>query len=112
MENESLFPDDPIGDPPPPPSNGTTSKGKRNRTLKKKTLADCVLTFGELETLEIPERPSLVPWLPGGGLAMVYGPRGIGKTYLSLSMALALSTGQAFMKWPIKQAVGVLYGAG
>ena len=108
MENESLFPDDPIGDPPPPPSNGTTSKGKRNRTLKKKTLADCVLTFGELETLEIPERPSLVPWLPGGGLAMIYGPRGIGKTYLSLSMALALSTGQDFMKWPVKKAVGGL----
>ena len=41
----------------------------------------------------------LSPWLPAKGLAMVYGPRGIGKTHLSLGIAYAVATGASFLGW-------------
>ncbi len=52
-----------------------------------------------LET-EFPPRTLLLdPWLPEKGLAMVYGPRGIGKTHLSLGIAYAVATGGTFLGW-------------
>lgn len=68
------------------------------------------ITLRELLTMEI--RPRLVlidPWLPQGGLAMIYAARGIGKTYLALSIAYALSTGQSLLGWQCEKSVPVLY---
>jgi DNA polymerase III delta prime subunit len=60
-------------------------------------------------TLTIPERQRYLPWLPERGLAMVYGPRGVGKTQFMLGLATHLVTGQAYLGWEIPTAVGVLY---
>ena len=46
-----------------------------------------------------PREMLLAPWLPEKGLAMVYGPRGIGKTHFSLGVAYAVATGGAFLSW-------------
>jgi hypothetical protein len=69
----------------------------------------CSVSFEALLGMEIPEREKLFDFLPEGGIAMIFGPRGIGKTYFTLSMAVSLSTGAAFFKWgePMKR-VGVL----
>ncbi|MBW2707853.1 MAG: AAA family ATPase [Deltaproteobacteria bacterium] len=68
-----------------------------------------VIDFPELLGMDIPERSKLFPWLPEGGLSMVYGPRGIGKTYFTLTLAASLCSGSSFMKWtkPVKP-VGVV----
>lgn len=67
-----------------------------------------VVDFAAFEELALPERQTLLTWLLEGGLAMVYGPRGIGKTYFVLSLATSLVTGECFIKWPVGVPVGVL----
>ena len=46
-----------------------------------------------------PREQLLAPWLPAKGLAMVYGPRGIGKTHLTLGIAYAVASGGSFLGW-------------
>ena len=76
---------------------------------KRTGLDACVVGFTELLKMEIPERAKMFPWLPEGGVIMVYGGRGIGKTFFTLSMAGSLASGVSFLKWgePSK-TVGVL----
>lgn len=58
----------------------------------------------ELLATDFPPREMLLsPWLPAKGLAMVYGPRGIGKTHLTLGIAYAVATGGAFLTWQAPQ---------
>ena len=76
---------------------------------KRKGLDDCVVGFTELLSMDIAERAKILPWLPEGGIIMVYGGRGIGKTFFNLSLAGSLTSGTPFLKWgePSK-TVGVL----
>ena len=47
----------------------------------------------EFVQMDIPPRELIMrPWLPEKGLVMVYGPRGIGKTYFALEVGLAVGT--------------------
>jgi hypothetical protein len=58
------------------------------------------LTAAELLGMDIPPRRMLLsPWLPAQGAAMLYAPRGLGKTYLGLSLAYAAASGGALMRW-------------
>lgn len=59
-----------------------------------------------------PRELVLAPWLPAKGLAMIYGPRGIGKTHLSLGIAYAVATGGQFLRWqaPAPRRVLVIDG--
>jgi hypothetical protein len=64
----------------------------------------------ELLAREIRPREMLLdPILPEQGLAMLYGYRGTGKTYLALGMAVAVATGGSFLKWKATQPRNVLY---
>jgi putative DNA primase/helicase len=72
-------------------------------------LQSALLDFGQLATLALPARQCHVPWLPEGGNIMVYGPRGVGKTFFQLGLAASLVTGASFLKWAIRDPVGVLY---
>ena len=71
-----------------------------------------VLSTRELINKEV-DRPVeiLSPWLTDGSINMLYGKRGVGKTYLALSIACAVSGyGQQEMgKWEVKNKSGVLY---
>ena len=59
-----------------------------------------VLTAHELLSLELPPRETVLsPWLPSKGLAMLYGPRGIGKTHVSLGAAYAIASKGKFLRW-------------
>lgn len=72
-------------------------------------------TFSAIEAadfihLEIPPRENiLTPWLPRQGLAMIYAPRGVGKTFIALGIAHAVVTGKSFLKWRAPKPRGVLY---
>lgn len=46
-----------------------------------------------------PREQMLAPWLPTKGLAMVFAPRGVGKTFFSLNVAYAVASGGSFLKW-------------
>ena len=46
-----------------------------------------------------PREQLLPPWLPVKGLAMVFAPRGVGKTFFSLNVGYAIASGGSFLKW-------------
>lgn len=72
-------------------------------------LSQALVSYPDLLALDIPERPRYLPWLPEGGNVMVFGPRGIGKTFFQLALATALTTGNPLWKWECPAPVGVLY---
>lgn len=72
-------------------------------------LSTALVSYRDLLTLKIKERSLHLPWLPEGGNVMVYGPRGVGKTFLQLALAVALTTGRPLLKWSVPVPVGVLY---
>lgn len=76
---------------------------------EKLELSKAILDFETLLNTDIPERKKILPWLSEGGLAMVFGQRGLGKTYFGLSLAVAVAQGTPFMRWPISEPGGVLY---
>jgi RecA-family ATPase len=49
---------------------------------------------------DFPPRENLLsPWMAAKGLAMVFAPRGVGKTHFALGVAYAVAAGGSFMKW-------------
>jgi KaiC/GvpD/RAD55 family RecA-like ATPase len=68
------------------------------------------VTAGELLRMKLPPRENmLAPWLPTKGLAMVYAPRGVGKTHLSLGVAYAVASSGALLKWRAPRPRRVLF---
>ncbi|MGE4442538.1 MAG: AAA family ATPase [Desulfomicrobium sp.] len=70
-----------------------------------------VLNFHEFLALELPVRGNvLFPVLPQQGLVMLYAPRGVGKTWVSLNMAwAAASCGLCIGGWSADRAWKVIY---
>jgi putative DNA primase/helicase len=66
--------------------------------------------FEEFIMQEFPPREYLLdPVLPEQGLSMLYSYRGIGKSYLSMGIALATSSGGTFLRWKAPRPRKVLY---
>lgn len=64
----------------------------------------------EFVQMEIPPRGLFMrPWLPEKGLVMVYGPRGVGKTYFALEVGLAVATAGKYLQWTTPSPRRVLY---
>jgi len=60
--------------------------------------------------LEIPPRTMLLdPILPGRSLSMLYSPRGTGKSWLGLSIGLAVASGAPLLRWTAPRPRHVLY---
>ncbi|WP_374137714.1 AAA family ATPase [Sphingomonas sp.] len=55
-----------------------------------------------------PREQLLAPWLPRKGLALVFAPRGVGKTHFSLGVAYAVASGGQFLKWKAQKPCRVL----
>jgi AAA domain/Winged helix-turn-helix DNA-binding len=69
-----------------------------------------VLNGEELLKTDLPRRSlMLAPWLPEKGLAMIFAPRGVGKTWLALSIAHAVASGGEFLRWRATRPQRVLY---
>jgi putative DNA primase/helicase len=66
--------------------------------------------FDEFLAIDMPPREMLLdPILPERSLAMLYAPRGIGKTLLSLSIGLAVASGSPLLRWQAPRQRRVLY---
>lgn len=69
-----------------------------------------VVTAVELMQRAFPAREQLLaPWLPSQGLAMLYAPRGVGKTHCSLGIAHAVASGGEFLGWQAPAPASVLF---
>ncbi len=70
----------------------------------------CVFDVETFLQMEIkPQEFLLSPWLPSPGVAMVFAPRGVGKTYFCLNVAYAVASGGSFLKWEADEPKSVLY---
>lgn len=59
--------------------------------------------------LDIAPRNSILdPIIPEQGLCMIHAPRGLGKTHLSVGIAVAAASGGRFLKWHAPKPQGVL----
>lgn len=69
-----------------------------------------VLSLEELLKRPTPPRQNILsPWLAEQGLCMIYAARGLGKTWVALMIAYAVSSGGHFLTWKAEAAAGVLY---
>lgn len=63
-----------------------------------------------LAAREQPAREEILsPWLESGTLNMVYAPSGKGKTFVALSLSIAVATGGEFLGWKAEKPRSVLY---
>jgi len=72
------------------------------RARAQSSALPCVsaITLDRFLKMEIPPRTTmLTPWLPMQGLAMIYAPRGTGKTRMAHGIAHAVATGSGFLRW-------------
>jgi len=69
-----------------------------------------VLDYGTFQRMRFPRREMVMdPVLPTQGLAMVYAPRGLGKTLFALGLAHAVAGGAPFLRWHAPTPRSVLY---
>ena len=68
------------------------------------------ISLSEFLAMEIePQESILEPWLNSRSLNMLHAKRGVGKTYMGLSIAYAVATGTAYLKWKAPKARKVVY---
>ena len=68
------------------------------------------ITLSEFLAKELPQRANIIePWLPEGGLCMVYAVRGIGKTHFALELMMAVAYGQDFLSFTATKPRKVVY---
>src|ERR1700749_2516983 len=67
-------------------------------------------TAAQLMAADLPPRSDLLPpWLASDTAALVYGPPGIGKSFLALGVAWAVASGGSFLGWRAPRPRRVLY---
>ncbi|WP_301098035.1 AAA family ATPase, partial [uncultured Desulfovibrio sp.] len=68
------------------------------------------LDMSEFLSMQIPDRGYLLsPILPVQGIGILYAPRGVGKTFAALSVAVAVASGGAVFNWRAPMPKKTLY---
>jgi len=76
-----------------------------------RSLIPFILTQADLSAQNIPPREFLLSeWMPKDGFGMVYAPRGVGKSWFCMALAVAIAEGRKrFLGWELHSPYGVLY---
>ncbi|MCP5537541.1 MAG: AAA family ATPase [Akkermansiaceae bacterium] len=90
---------------------GISEEIKNPLPLIKQTLVASVLSSSAFLGMDIPERPTLLdPFFKQGDYGIIFAPRGVGKSWLSLLMGKALSESSMMgTHWKGKEAQRILY---
>lgn len=82
-----------------------------NQGPPPRDLAPFVLNAAELMRKDIPPKEMLIStFMPAASFGMLVAPRGIGKSWFSLGLAVAVSTGQGmFLGWQVHRQTNVLF---
>jgi hypothetical protein len=87
--------------------------GDEQETMDQKTnrtIGDAILEADEFTRIELPERKVfLTPWLKERSIALVSGPRGVGKTMFGIGLAEAIVRGEQFGPWKAGEPIPCLY---
>ena len=91
--------------------NNLLARAMNNHAPPPRDLAPFVISASELMRRDMPPKPMLVStFMACASFGMVVAPRGIGKSWFSLALGVAISTGQSvFLGWKIHQQTRVLY---
>jgi AAA domain len=90
-------------------SAGVGLLARRDSALRTPFLLQ-TLNLNDFLKLQLPPRRlMLAPWLSEKGTAMIYSPRGVGKTLLGLSAGYAIASGDGFLAWSAPEPRRVLY---
>lgn len=77
---------------------------------KKATFSDAILKDTELLELNLPPRKSFLhPWLKQDSLGLIYGWRGVGKSWFALAVLDAITKGSDFGPWQADENVPCLF---
>ena len=108
LENFTTEPSRPANDAPETDEGDRQQRtGKREKPPIKPAKA---YSIAEFLSITLPPRINLLsPWMPAQGLAMVYAPRGIGKTFFGLNVAYAVASGGSFLCWKAEAPMRVMY---
>lgn len=69
-----------------------------------------ICTYKELKNKELPKFEYIIDVLiPKGGISMMYGDPGVGKTFFALSIACAVASGKQLLRWNVEEPRKVLY---
>jgi putative DNA primase/helicase len=75
-----------------------------------RTISDAIREADEFTRIELPERKVfLAPWLKERSIALISGPRGVGKTMFGIGLAEAIVRGEQFGPWKAGEPVPCLY---
>jgi putative DNA primase/helicase len=86
------------------------NQGRESEKSWDDVLAAAVVTSCELHRLElVPRKKLLGDWFCEGDLGFIFAFRGVGKTWLALAIAQAISTGGKLGDWEASAAAKVLY---
>jgi putative DNA primase/helicase len=86
------------------------ANGSRHAGVEQPVAALQPIGFDDFLAINMPPREMLLdPILPRRSLAMLYAPRGVGKTLLSLSIGLAVASGSPLLRWQAPRQRRVLY---
>jgi len=88
--------DDEVPDSSPITSTTNTSARKDWPSA----FASAMASGRDLTAIQIPPRPKLMgPWMKRGDLGMIYASRGVGKTWMTMMIAQAISDGNPLGEW-------------
>jgi putative DNA primase/helicase len=80
------------------------------KPLKPKRAPLVAIALEDFLARNLPPRPMLMsPILPTAGLGMLFAPRGVGKTHVSLGIAYAVASGTGFLRWSVPEPRRVLF---
>ena len=73
-------------------------------------LAKATCASSELANLTVPAREKILgEWFKQGDLGFIFGPRGLGKTWLAMHLARQCAEGGSVADWPVHKPRRVLY---
>jgi putative DNA primase/helicase len=92
----------------PVPSRGPSARPGTDRAANIQTFEP--IGLHDFLALEVPQREMLLaPILPERSLSMLYSPRGMGKSWLGLSIGLAVASGGSVLRWNAPRPRRVLF---
>ena len=69
-----------------------------------------IFSVGDLLDMDLPEIKSLLyPFIPQKGVCMISAPRGVGKSFLAMTMAISIASSIDFLGFKTEQQYKVLY---
>jgi len=86
------------------------NEAKHYEPPQPKSYEDALLNAAEFQRLELPPKVTyLEPWLTEQSITLISGWRGVGKTWFGMGLVDALTRGQGFGPWELKNSISCAY---